>query len=338
MRKILQMKAIFPVNWGDVGRDFLASIVVFLVALPLCMGIAIASGAPPVSGIITGIVGGLIVGFLAGCPLQVSGPAAGLSVLVFDLIQRFGIAKLGIIVLLAGGIQVLASLLQIGQWFRAVSPAVIQGMLAGIGVLILASQFHVMVGDAPKESGLQNILTIPEAIWKGLVPQEGNADPHWVAARIGMLTIVVIIFWKFLVPQKFQLIPAPLIGVLVASGEAYMQSLPIEYVEFRGSIASSIHFLRMEDFAFLLDPSILSLAIAMAFIASAETLLCATAVDQMHTGPRTRYNREMLAQGTGNLLCGFLGALPMTGVIVRSTANIKSGAQSRASAVFHGVW
>lgn len=331
-------KAIFSIKWIDARRDFLASVVVFLVALPLCMGIAIASGVPPVSGIITGIVGGLVVGLLAGCPLQVSGPAAGLTVIVFEFIQRFGIAKLGIVVLLAGGIQILAGVLQLGQWFRAVSPAVIQGMLAGIGVLILASQFHVMVGDTPKSSGLENILTIPEAIWKGLVPQEDGDNSHWVAARIGVLTIVAIVIWQFLIPKKFQFIPAPLVGVLIASGEAYIQNLSIDYIEFQDSIFNSIHFLKIEDFSYLLDTSILAVAVAMAFIASAETLLCATAVDQMHSGPRTRYNREMLAQGVGNLLCGLLGALPMTGVIVRSKANIQSGGRTRASAIFHGVW
>lgn len=325
-------------TWNDVQRDFLASVVVFLVALPLCMGIAIASGAPPVKGIITGIVGGLVVGLLAGCPLQISGPAAGLTVLVFDMIQRFGTDKLGIVVLVAGAIQILAGFLQLGQWFRAVSPAVIQGMLAGIGVLILASQFHIMIGDMPKENGLENILTIPEAMRKGLIPQEGDDSSHWESARIGILTIAVIILWQFLVPKKFQFIPAPLVGVLVASGVAYVQNLSIDYIEFRGSLSSSIHFLKMEDFAFLLDPSILSMAIAIAFIASAETLLCATAVDQMHSGPRTRYNREMSAQGIGNLLCGFLGALPMTGVIVRSKANIQSGGRTRVSAILHGGW
>jgi MFS superfamily sulfate permease-like transporter len=338
MIKKVDWKGLFTMTWKDVQRDFLASVVVFLVALPLCMGIAIASGAPPVKGIITGIVGGLVVGLLAGCPLQVSGPAAGLTVIVFDVIQRFGLGKLGIVVLVAGGIQVLAGFLQLGQWFRAVSPAVIQGMLAGIGVLILASQFHVMIGDTPKGSGLENILTIPEAAWKGLIPQEGVDSSHLVSARIGILTIAVIILWQFLVPKKFQFIPAPLVGVLVASGEAYLQNLSIDYIEFRDSLGSSIHFLRMGDFASLLDPSILSMAIAIAFIASAETLLCATAVDQMHSGPRTRYNREMSAQGIGNLLCGFLGALPMTGVIVRSKANLQSGARTRVSAVFHGVW
>ena len=203
--KKLEWKELFTMTWKDVRRDFLASVVVFLVALPLCMGIAIASGAPPVKGIITGIIGGLVVGLLAGCPLQVSGPAAGLTVIVFDVIQRFGIGKLGIVVLVAGGIQILAGFLQLGQWFRAVSPAVIQGMLAGIGALILASQFHVMIGDTPKGSGLENILTIPEAAWKGLIPQKGVDSSHLVSARIGILTIAVIIFGNFWCLKRFNL-------------------------------------------------------------------------------------------------------------------------------------
>src|SRR5262245_41036006 len=146
--------------------DFLASIVVFLVALPLCMGIAIASGAPVAAGLITGIIGGLIVGTISGCPLQVSGPAAGLTVIVYDIIQHHGLEMLGLGVLLAGIMQMVAGIARLGQWFRAVSPAVIQGMLAGIGFLILASQFHVMIDDKPSGSGAKNLATIPAAIAK----------------------------------------------------------------------------------------------------------------------------------------------------------------------------
>jgi len=130
----------------DLRHDAFASVVVFLVALPLCMGIAVASGAPPAAGIITGIIGGLIVGALAGSPLQVSGPAAGLTVIVYEIIQEHGMEKLAIVVMLAGIIQMKWAWLQLGQWFRAVSPAVVHGMLAGIGVLIFASQFHIMIG------------------------------------------------------------------------------------------------------------------------------------------------------------------------------------------------
>src|SRR5262245_16024004 len=177
--------------WKD---DVLASVVVFLVALPLCMGIAIASGLPPAAGIVTGIIGGLIVGVLSGSPLQVSGPAAGLSVLVWELVREHSPGTLGLIVLLAGAIQLAAGLLQLGQWFRAVSPAVIGGMLAGIGVLIFASQFHVMVDDAPKGGGLENLLAIPEAIWKGVAPPDGSS--HHLAASVGLLTIVALVTWK----------------------------------------------------------------------------------------------------------------------------------------------
>ncbi|GJL68502.1 MAG: hypothetical protein NPIRA06_11370 [Nitrospirales bacterium] len=122
-------------------------------------------------------------------------------------------------------------------------PAVIQGMLAGIGVLILASQFHVMIGDMPKGGGLENILTFPDAAWKGLIPQEGVDSSHLVSARIGILTIAVIILWQFLVPKKVQFLSAPLLGVLVASGEAYLQkNFSIDYIEFRDSLGSSTHF------------------------------------------------------------------------------------------------
>ena len=153
-----------PFTSATFGRDFLASIVVFLVALPLCMGIALASGMPPTAGIITGIVGGIIVGSISGAPLQVSGPAAGLSVLVWQLVDQFGLQMIGVIVLFAGLIQLVAGLCKLGQWFRAVSPAVINGMLAGIGVLILASQFHVMLDYKPIGTGIQNLLGIPTSL------------------------------------------------------------------------------------------------------------------------------------------------------------------------------
>ncbi len=153
-----------PAATKAFGRDLLASVVVFLVALPLCMGVAIASGLPPTAGIITGIIGGIIVGFFAGSPLQVSGPAAGLTVLVLELVKSHGVEMLGVIVLFAGIIQIVAGQLKLGQWFRAVSPAVIHGMLAGIGILILAAQFHVMLDNAPLGSGIQNLLAIPGAL------------------------------------------------------------------------------------------------------------------------------------------------------------------------------
>jgi MFS superfamily sulfate permease-like transporter len=326
---------------GSLRHDFLASIVVFLVALPLCMGIAIASGAPPeraaAMGIITGIVGGLMVGFLAGSPLQVSGPAAGLTVIVFELGRQYGWAVVGVLIFLAGVIQLAAGLLKLGQWFRAVSPAVIHGMLAGIGVLIFASQFHIMVDDQPRSSGLANLLSIPEAIAKAVNPT-GDIS-HDDAARIGLLTIGLIVLWRPLVPKFLKIVPASLVAVLAATAATVGLELPINQVQIPDSLADAIQFPTVS----LLEqlpawPTLLGAAASLAFIASAETLLCATAVDQLHKGPRTRYDRELAAQGVGNMICGLLGALPMTGVIVRSATNVEAGATSRLSSILHGAW
>ncbi len=319
-------------------KDFMASLVVFLVALPLCMGIAIASGVPPIYGLISGIVGGLVVGFFTGSPLQVSGPAAGLTVLVWDIIQRFGLESLGFIVLMAGIIQIVAGQLKLGQWFRAISPAVIQGMLSGIGVLIFASQFHVMVDDKPRGDGLENLLSIPEAVMKGLFPMEGTA--HHLAAAIGVLTILAIIFWQVGAPRKLRAIPAPLVAVFLASVVANVLRLPIEFITVPADILGSLTWppavLAMPEL--WVNMSIWGTVLAIALVASAESLLCATAVDQLHQGPRTQYDRELRAQGIGNAFCGLLGVLPITGVIVRSSANVQSGAVSNRSAILHGLW
>jgi len=314
-------------------EDLLASVVVFLVALPLCMGIAIASGVPPALGLITGIVGGLVVGFLAGSPLQVSGPAAGLAVIVYEVVQAHGIGGLGIAVLVGGIIQLAAGLVRVGQWFRAVSPAVIKGMLAGIGVLIFSSQFHVMVDDKPPGGGIENLITIPQALMKGIVPVDGTV--HHLAAGIGLLTIVTIVLWGLF---GWKRLPPPLLAVVLASSAAMIFGMPINYVDVPDKLLDNVTLPTFAVASEMGFRTVLVEGIAMAFIASAETLLCATAVDQMHDGPRTNYDRELSAQGIGNILCGIVGALPMTGVIVRSSANVDAGAKTRASAIFHGIW
>jgi MFS superfamily sulfate permease-like transporter len=336
--------------------DLPASIVVFLVALPLCLGIAIASGAPPAAGLITGIIGGLLVGWFSGSPLQVSGPAAGLAVILFELIQRYrgeyqtlhggqasdaesltyAMGIVGLIVLVGGAIQFVAGLLRLGQWFRAVSPAVIQGMLAGIGVLIFASQFHVMVDDQPRSSGLGNLLALPEAVYKGIFPLNDTSVHHY-AAWIGLATIGVIVAWSF-APKRLKVIPSPLAAVVVATLLTAVFQLPISRVELPDSVLSEFPGPAWTALNRVFEGSILLAGLALAAVASAETLLCATAVDQMHQGPRTRYDRELASQGIGNMLCGLLGGLPMTGVIVRSSANVLAGARSRASTILHGVW
>ncbi|MGB3470003.1 MAG: SulP family inorganic anion transporter [Erythrobacter sp.] len=320
---------------GILGRDFLASIVVFLVALPLCMGIAIASGAPPALGLITGIVGGLVVGSIAGSPLQVSGPAAGMAVLVFQLVNEHGLIMLGVVGLIAGAAQLLAGALKLGQWFRAISPSVIHGMLAGIGVLILVSQFHVMLDDAPRSNGLANIAAIPDAIMK-VFPMDGSV--HHLAAMAGVLTIVTIVLWNKFRPRKLALLPGPLLGVVAGTIFASTFALPITLVELPTNLTDALNIPTGEALGGFLDPTIIGLGLVFAFVASAETLLCATAVDKMHVGARTNYDKELRAQGIGNMICGSLGALPMTGVIVRSAANVEAGATTRASAVAHGAW
>lgn len=196
-----------------IDKDLLASVVVFLVALPLCMGISIASGMPPTAGIITGIIGGIVVGLIAGSPLQVSGPAAGLSVLVLQLVQnpQIGFELIGVVVLFAGLLQLTAGILKLGQWFRAVSPAVIHGMLAGIGILILVAQFHVMLDGKPLGTGLQNLAGIPGALMDAI----SVGDSRLTAGEIGLLTIASIFAWGSLAPKSWRVVPAPLVGVVV---------------------------------------------------------------------------------------------------------------------------
>lgn len=322
-------------------HDLLASVVVFLVALPLCMGIAIASGVPSENaaavGIITGIVGGIVVGVFAGSPLLITGPAAGLSVLVFELVQKFGWERIGLIVLLSGVFQIVAGLLKLGQWFRAVSPAVIHGMLAGIGVLIFLSQFHIMLDSSPGGSGIENIMSMPEAIYRGIVPSDDTT--HDEAARIGILTIAIIVFWKLLVPAKLKVIPAPLVAVIVATLATVLLDLPIKQVSLPDNLFSAVTLPAVSDLdTFAAWQSLLLAAASIAFVGSAVTLLSAAAVDQMHCGPRTRYDQELVAQGVGNMASGFLGGLPVTGVIVRSVANVEAGARSNKSEILHGVW
>jgi MFS superfamily sulfate permease-like transporter len=300
------------------------------------MGISIASGVPPALGIITGIVGGVIVGLLSGAPLQVSGPAAGLTVLVFDIVTKYGIEGLGPIVLIAGLFQLLAGWMKVGQWFRAMSPSVIYGMLAGIGVLIFASQFHVMLDDKPASSGLQNLLSIPAAIFSGIFPLDGSS--HELAALTGLTTIVLLVGWDKLKRGYFRFVPGALVAVFSVATVAAIFSFPVQYIQVPSNLLDAVRLPGSEAVAFALTPAVLFSAAALAFIASAETLLSAGAVDRMQNKYRTNYDRELAAQGIGNTICGFLGALPMTGVIVRSSANVQAGAETRWSAVIHGVW
>ena len=459
-------------------QDLLASLVVFLVALPLCMGIALASGAPVAAGLVTGIVGGLLVGTFAGSPLQVSGPAAGLTVICGEIIRQNGMQAFGLAVLFAGIFQLVAGICRLGQWFRAVSPAVIHGMLSGIGVLILVGQLHVLVDERPRETAMKNIAAIPESLATGLAmptwdsPEirhdriellrmanalgtrqrtlKGNVDrslnrlknsdeqedtdevpevnptlvtvtlkpfqdeqkaiaaelaaimaraeasaivkaggtaaetltaqlsaarkklesasvdlegegteavshsqkeaaqaletltaglkSHDWAGKIGLLAVLVIFVWQFAARGKLKLIPAPLLAIVVATTASQLLQAPILYVDVPGNLLSGLTMPTIDTFSESPLKTLLISGAVLAIVASAETLLCATAVDQMHRGPRTRYDRELSAQGVGNIVCGCLGVLPMTGVIVRSAANVQAGGKTRLSAILHGLW
>ncbi len=351
--------------WSSFRDDLLASVVVFLVALPLCIGIAVAVGVDPARALLTGIIGGLVVGYLAGSPLQVSGPAAGLFVIVADLLAKgqasyfaragesdkatdadavaYSLMVLGTSVFLAGWMQIVAGRLRLGQWFRAVSPAVIKGMLAGIGVLILVSQFHVMLDHVAlwhgekAHGGLQYLATMPEAIAKCF--STDTTKNHHLAALTGIITIGCIVLWPIIAPGRLKIIPAALIAITVAALFAYISQVEIQKLEVSSNMfAETTLPTSWVWFQLLFDPIVMGGAIVIALVASAETLLCATAVDQLHSGVRTDYDKELSAQGIGNVLCGLIGALPMTGVIVRSSANVNSGAKTRLSAILHGVW
>lgn len=316
--------------------DLLASLVVFMVALPLCVAISKACGLPPEAGVITGIVGGLVVGLVAGSPLQVSGPAAGLIVLVLTYVNSpDGLARLGWIVLLSGLLQLLASALRLGQWFRAVSPAVVLGMLAGIGLIILAKQFHVLFDRAAPEKIADAFLAAPDTLRAAIESSEGSAR---FAGLIGLLTVAVMVLWKSLAPKPVSVVPAAVVAVAAATALAEVTGWTVAKVQV-SRLEDGIRLLNLNDWQrFLLDPKIWGAAVTVALIASAESLLCAAAVDAKHTGPRTRFDRELAAQGLGNAICGVLGVLPMTGVIVRSAANVEAGAKTRLSAILHGAW
>jgi MFS superfamily sulfate permease-like transporter len=320
-------------------KDLSASLVVFLIALPLCMGIALASGAPPARGILTGIIGGIVVGFFAGSPLQVSGPAAGLAVIVFEIIRDHGITALGPILMIAGVIQMLAGVLKAGRWFRAISPAVIHGMLAGIGLLIVLQQFHVMLDHKPKGTGLANLKAMGPAIFGDLFPIDGSAEERTIL--LALLVIGIMFLWQRYRPDRFRLVPGALLGIVAATTIAQLLHLKMNYVQVPGSLLDVISLPALDAFTHL-NRGIFGSALAIAFIASAETLLSAAAVDKMQAGRadavKTNYDRELIAQGIGNTICGFVGGIPMTGVIVRSSANVQAGATSRLSAILHGVW
>ncbi|MBB4007767.1 SulP family inorganic anion transporter [Allorhizobium taibaishanense] len=320
---------------STLTRDVASSIVVFLVAIPLCLGIAIASGVPVAMGLVSGIVGGIVIGSIAGSPLQVSGPAAGLAVIVFGFVEEYGLVLLGPVLIVAGALQILAGYLKLGSWFRAISPAVVHGMLAGIGILIVLGQVHVLMDAKPAAGGVDNVAAMDETIGKVL---GGGLSNHSMALAVGLFSLLAMVGWEKLRPARLRLVPGALIGVAGGTLLAVMLDLPIARVQVPATLLEGIRLPTVESFAGLAQPGVIATVLIIAVIASAETLLSAAAVDRMHDGERTRFNKELVAQGVGNSICGFLGALPVTGVIVRSSANIQAGAATRRSTILHGVW
>ncbi len=304
--------------------DLPASLVVFLVALPLSLGIAIASGAPPLAGLIAAVVGGIVAGALGGSPLQVSGPAAGLTVIVAGLISEFGWAVTCAITVGAGVLQILFGLSRAGRAALAISPMVVHAMLAGIGITIALQQIHVLLGGETHSSAWHNIAALPAHI--------GQADLPGLA--VGALVIVILVAWRR-VPEQLRKVPGPLVAIVVASVAAAVLAPNTPRIELNGSLIDALALPSLPDGKW---GAFAAGVLTVALIASVESLLTAVAVDRMQTRTRSNLNRELVGQGAANVVSGTIGGLPITGVIVRSSANVNSGARTRASAIMHGVW
>lgn len=309
---------------GVIRHDLPSSLVVFLVALPLSLGIAIASNAPVLAGLIAAIVGGIIVGALGGSPLQVSGPAAGLTVVVAGLISDFGWGITCLITVAAGAVQVLLGLSRVARAALAISPVVVHAMLAGIGITIALQQAHVLLGGKSKSTAWHNLIGLPGQI----------IGAHRPGVILGVLVIAILVAWRW-VPAKVRRVPGPLVAIVAVTVISVVFPFHVRRIDLEGS---PLDALRLPDLphgnwgAFVIG------VITVALIASVESLLSAVSVDRMHNGPRTDFNRELVGQGAANVVSGTVGGLPITGVIVRSSTNVNAGAKSRASAIMHGVW
>lgn len=307
-----------------IRHDLPSSLVVFLVALPLSLGIAIASNAPVLAGLIAAIVGGIIAGAIGGSPLQVSGPAAGLTVIVADLISDFGWGVTCLITVAAGVLQVLMGLSRVARAALAISPVVVHAMLAGIGITIALQQAHVLLGGKSKSTAWHNLIDLPGQI----------VGAHRPGVILGTLVIIILVAWRW-VPARLRRIPGPLVAIVAVTVISVVFPFHVRRIDLDGS---PLDALRLPDIPDGNWGAIAVGVITVALIASVESLLSAVSADRMHTGPRTDFNRELIGQGAANIVSGTVGGLPVTGVIVRSSTNINAGARSRASAILHGVW
>jgi MFS superfamily sulfate permease-like transporter len=283
---------------------------------------------PAERGLVTGIIGGVLAGRLAGSPLSVSGPAAGLTTLVFEIVSQHGLAALGPILLLAGLLQVLGGIAHIGGYVRLMPASIVEGMLAAIGLILVSSQAHVMLDTPPAPGFLPNLVSVG-----GLVTH-GNV----LALCLGILTIAAKLTWERKKPAPLREVPGAVLGVGLATIVAAVFGLHVNHVALPASLAGAVALWGPTQLAELASPTLLGSALSLALIASIESLLSAAAIDRMTPRRHTNFSRELIAQGVGNMACGLVGALPMTGVIVRSAANVRAGARTRLSAVLHGVW
>jgi carbonic anhydrase len=300
-----------------------ASLVVFLVAIPLSIGIAVAVGAPVEAGLVAAVIGGIVAAGLGGSTVQVSGPAAGLVVVVAELIARFGWVATCAITAMAGGVQIVFGVCRLARMATAVSPAVVHGMLAGVGCVIAAAQIHIVLGGTPQSSLPANIAQLPAQI----------ADHHGPAVLVGVATIIIVVGWPRL--RLRWRVPAPLAATVLVTAGAAVADLDVERITLPDQVFAGHGLARLPDGDVL---AIATAVLTVALVASVESLLSAIAVDRLHTGPRADLDRELVGQGTANILSGLCGGLPVSGVIVRSSVNAASGATTRWSAVLHGVW
>ncbi|MBC7854261.1 MAG: sulfate transporter [Pirellulaceae bacterium] len=330
-------------------RDLIAGTVVFLVALPLCLGIALASGASPFSGLVTGIIGGLVVGILSGSQTSVSGPAAGLTAIVAAQIALLGSFEAFLLALvIAGVIQLGLGVAKAGFLSAFIPSSVIKGLMAAIGVILILKQIPHLLGHDNDPSGEMAFSQPDHLNTFSEIGTLFGGEIQAGAAVIGLASLALLFFWDRIKTLKKSLIPAPLVVVVIGVGLQFafkyfggswmLEDSHLVQVPIAQSLGEFCGFLKLPDFSQWTNPAIYSAGLTIAIVASLETLLNLEAVDKIDPQQReTPPSRELLAQGVGNVLCGLCGGMPMTSVIVRSSVNIGAGSQTRLSAIFHGV-
>lgn len=334
-----------------IKNDLPASIVVFFVALPLCLGIALASGAPLFSGLIAGIIGGIVVGALSGSQIGVSGPAAGLAAIVLTAIGTLGGYQNFLVAVVLGGIiQLVFGFLKAGIIAYYFPSSVIKGMLTGIGIIIILKQIpHFFGYDADPEGDWAFFQVDGENTFSEIINTVNFISPG--ATLIAVVALAILILWSQVLTKKakiFELVQGPLVAVVIGiiyfaitQGDATwgISTEHLVKVPVPDSIESFLGFFSFPNFSAITNTEVWITGFTIALVASLETLLCVEATDKLDPEKRTTpTNRELRAQGVGNILSGLVGGLPVTQVIVRSSANIQSGGKTKASAIIHGFF